>query len=275
MKLFISCDMEGISGIVDPTYVNPESGENYQRGRQFMTGDLNAVVEAALEFGVTEIVVADSHNEMNNLLLEELHPNVRLLAGSPRDFSMMHGLDSTFAAAMFIGYHTRQGVPGVLSHTMSGAVRNIYINGNVVGEFGFNATYAGLCGVPVCLVSGDHLVAEEAKQFIPQITTAVVKYATSRTSALCLSLEESRQLLKQKTIEALQSLEKVQPVQTKVPMEVTIQFTHAGQAEMAANVPHKSYQPEESSVTYLANDQHEMYRVFRAMLTLAGSVRYF
>lgn len=141
MKLFLSVDMEGISGIVDTSYINPDSGMNYARGRQFMTEDANAVIEAALEWGATEIVVADSHNTMNNILWESLHPEAKLLVSSPRDYSMMQGLDQSFDAAFFIGYHTRQGVPGVLSHTMSGVVRNMYINGQVVGEFGFNAVY--------------------------------------------------------------------------------------------------------------------------------------
>lgn len=99
MKLFLSVDMEGISGIVDTSYINPDSGMNYARGRQFMTEDANAVIEAALEWGATEIVVADSHNTMNNILWESLHPEAKLLAGSPRDYSMMQGLDQSFDAA--------------------------------------------------------------------------------------------------------------------------------------------------------------------------------
>ncbi|GAA4704607.1 M55 family metallopeptidase [Brevibacillus fulvus] len=273
MKLYLSADMEGISGIVDPTYINPGM-ENYERGRQLMTGDLNAVIEAALECGAEEIVVSDSHHTMNNILLEQLHPKAQLLCGTPRDFSMVQGLDSHFDAALFIGYHSRQGAPGVLSHTMTGVIRNMYINGQLVGEFGFNAIYAGLCGVPVCMVSGDDQIAAEAKQLIPQIQTAIVKKAVSRTAALCLSLEDSRAELRQKTKEALRNLSACAPLRTETPMQLTIEFAHTGEAEMAAIIPGSTYEPGTTRATCQVRDQYELYRTMRAMINLAATVPY-
>ncbi len=275
MKLFLSVDMEGITGIVDTTYINPDNGINYQRGRQLMTEDANAVIEAALEWGVQEIVVADSHNTMNNILIESLHPKARLICGSPRDYSMMQGLDDSFDAAFFIGYHTRQGAAGVLSHTMSNVVRNMYINGLLVGEFGFNAMYAGLCGVPVCLVSGDDLTAEEAKQLIPDISTAVVKQAVSRTSAVCLSREESTAELKRQTRLALDKAKQIPPVQVKTPLELKIEFSYSGQAEMAAIVPGTTYEAGGCTVSYTARDQYDLYKTMRAMINLADTVVFF
>ncbi len=274
MKIFISADMEGISGIVDPSYIDPDKGSNYARGRIFMTQDINAVVEAAIEWGAEEIVVADSHYKMNNVLLESLHPKAQLLAGSPRDFSMMQGLDSSFNAAFFIGYHARHGVPGVLSHTMSGVVKNIYINGDVVGEFGINAIYAALTGVPVCLVSGDDQIALEAKQMIPEIESVIVKRATSRTSALCLSLAECHCALKEKTKLALEYAKKAKPFSVSLPLQLRMEFTHSGQAELAASVPGTSYNTGTTEVCFSAKDQYELYRVMRAMLNLAGTVEF-
>lgn len=275
MKLFLSVDMEGISGVVDTSYINPKSGVNYQRGRQFMTDDANAVIEAALELGASEIVVADSHNTMNNILWESLHPKAKLLAGSPRDYSMMQGLDDSFDAAMFIGYHTRQGIPGVLSHTMSGVVRNMYINGRVVGEFGFNAAYAGLYNVPVVMVSGDNLIAEEASELIPGISTAIVKQAVSRTAAICLSREEATAELKRQTKQALSQIKQIAPFRMTTPMEMAIQFAHAGQAEMAAIVPGSRYETETGTVYYSAADQHDLYKTMRAMINLASGAEFF
>jgi len=275
MKVFLSVDMEGISGIVDNTYTNPDAGVNYQRGRKFMTDDANAVIEAALEAGATEIVVADSHNTMNNILWESLHPKGKLLAGSPRNSSMMQELDESFDAALFVGYHTRQGVPGVLSHTMSGVIRNLYINGSVVGEFGFNAYYAGWFNVPVVMVSGDDLIAEEAQDLIPGIPTAVVKRAVSRTAALCLSREEATARLKQQTKLALSKIGQIAPLTTTVPMEMAIQFSHAGQAEMAAIVPGSRYETETSTLYYTAQDPHDLYKTMRAMLNLAAGAEFF
>ncbi|MCR8994165.1 M55 family metallopeptidase [Brevibacillus sp. 7WMA2] len=272
MKVFISCDMEGISGITDPTYINPETGSNYQRGRAYMTHDVNAVIEGAIAAGATEILVADSHENLNNIHLEDLHPQARLLRGTPRDHSMMHGLDETYDAVFLIGYHTRHGVPGVLSHTMSRVIKNMYINGQVVGEFGFNAIYAGLYSVPVCLVSGDNLIAEEALGLIPDIQTAIVKYATSRTSAICLSLQESRAILQEQASLALQRCKEIVPLTTKLPLELKIEFSHYGQAEMAAIVPETVIIPNTTEVTYYAKNQSDMYKTMRAMMNLASSV---
>lgn len=275
MKLFLSVDMEGISGIVDTSYINPDSGINYQRGRQFMTGDANAVIEAALECGVIEIVVADSHNTMNNILWESLHPKARLLAGTPRDSSMVQGLDESFDAAMFIGYHTRQGVPGVLSHTMSGVIRNMYINGQIVGEFGFNAAYAGMYNVPVVMVSGDNLIAKEALDLIPGIHTAIVKEAVSRTAAICLSREDATAELKRQTTLALTNLKQIAPFHTALPVELAVEFSHAGQAELAAIVPGSRYETETNTLYYNAANQHDLYKTMRAMLNLASGAEFF
>ncbi|MFP3389347.1 M55 family metallopeptidase [Brevibacillus sp. SIMBA_040] len=275
MKLFLSVDMEGISGIVDTSYINPDSGVNYQRGRQFMTADANAVIEAALENGVTDILVADSHNTMNNILWESLHPKAKLLAGTPRDSSMVQGLDESFDAAMFIGYHTRQGIPGVLSHTMSGVIRNMYINGQIVGEFGFNAAYAGMYNVPVVMVSGDNLIAKEAGDLIPGIHTAIVKEAVSRTAAICLSREEATAELKRQTALALGSLKQIQPYRTSLPLELAVEFSHAGQAELAAIVPGTRYETETNTLYYSTSNQQDMYKTMRAMLNLAGGAEFF
>ena len=274
MKLFISADMEGISGIIDPSYIDPDIGTNYQRGRKFMTHDVNAAIEAALECGISEIVVSDSHHKMNNILLEELHPKAKLLTGSPRDFSMMQGLDASFHVAFFIGYHARHGTPGVLSHTMSGVIKNLYINDEVVGEFGFNAIYASLCGVPVTLVSGDDTIAAEAKQLVPDIETAIVKQATSRTSALCLSLSESKREIQQKVKAALAAAKQSKPLAVQLPLLLKMEFAHTGQAEMAAIVPGTIYQPGTTEVSFSAKDQYEMYRAMRAMMNLAATVEF-
>lgn len=274
MKLFISVDMEGISGITDPSYIDPDQGRNYERGRKLMIHDVNSVVEAALEYGATEILVADSHHKMNNLQIEDLHPSASLLCGSPRNFSMMEGLDSSFDASLFIGYHARHGIPGVLSHTMSGVIKNLYINGQVVGEFGFNAIYSSLCSVPVCLVSGDDQIAKEATTLYPTITTAIVKRAVSRTSAKCLSLSASSEELRKKTKLALTSLSQVSPLRVKLPLELTIEFSHTGQAEMAAIIPGTQYKEGGTSVSFLAQDQYDMYRAMRAMINLAGTVEF-
>lgn len=170
MKLYLSVDMEGISGLVDSTFVD-SSSRNYRRGQEMMTQEANNVIEAAFSTDCFEVVVNDSHSKMNNLLIEELHSEAKLIAGDVKPFAMVQGLDDSFGGAMFIGYHARAAKAGVMSYTMTFGVHNMWVNDVEVGELGLNAYVAGNFGVPLLMVAGDDETAKEAKQLIPNITT--------------------------------------------------------------------------------------------------------
>lgn len=143
MKLYVSVDMEGITGLADHTFVDSRQ-HNYERGRKIMTGEVNACVEALLTHGATDILVNDSHSKMNNLLIEELHEEASLISGDVKPYSMVQGLDQTYDAAVFLGYHARASMKGVMSHSMIFGVRHFYINDHPIGEMGFNAYVARL-----------------------------------------------------------------------------------------------------------------------------------
>ncbi|MBT6209447.1 MAG: hypothetical protein HOI35_05460, partial [Woeseia sp.] len=156
LKVFISVDMEGITGVVNVADAT-RSGKDYDYFRKTMTREANAAIEGALAAGATEIIVRDSHGSALNLLPEMLNRNSKLL----RDWSegpmyMMEGLDASFDAAIYIGYHARAGTPnGVLDHTSSGNVTDVSINGLSMPETGYNALMAGHFNVPVVFVAGD------------------------------------------------------------------------------------------------------------------------
>src|SRR5690625_1482349 len=133
MKLYISVDMEGITGMPDYTYVLANE-HNYERARKIMTDETNYVIEAAHQYGFSEILVNDSHSKMNNILIDHLHDEAHLITGDVKPLSMVQGLDGTYDAAMFIGYHSRAGKPGVMSHSMIHAVRNFFNNDRAIGE---------------------------------------------------------------------------------------------------------------------------------------------
>ena len=78
MKILISVDMEGITGVVSQSHTDPAHAE-YQRFRKLMTADANAAVEGALAGGATDIVVTDAHANMDNILIEELNPAVEFV----------------------------------------------------------------------------------------------------------------------------------------------------------------------------------------------------
>ena len=150
VKIFISADMEGLTGVVTGDQLGP-TGFEYAAFREVMTAEVNAAIEAARAGGATEIVVADSHGNMENLLLDKLPPDVQVVRSNPRPHGMMEGIDATFAGVLFIGYHSSTTNPrGVRAHTLSSAnLADVRLGGVSMPESGLNAALAGHYGVPV------------------------------------------------------------------------------------------------------------------------------
>ena len=238
MKVFISVDMEGISGIVDTTMTSRDHPD-YEKGRALMAKDVNACIEGILSAGPAEITVCDGHGGMNNINPEDLNPAATLVRGTPKPQSQTATLDNTYDACIFIGYHSKKGtLGGVLSHTYSGAsVESLHINGVESGETAMNAGIAGHHGVPLIMVSGDQAVAAEAKQLNPDIETAVVKTAIGHRAAVCLHPEKARQLIRDTAAKAVKKHRRVKPVTVTAPVTYTIRFTDAARADAAAYIP--------------------------------------
>jgi D-amino peptidase len=268
MNLYISVDMEGISGLVDHTHVDSRL-HNYERGRKIMTGETNAAVNSAFENGCREVVVNDSHSKMNNLLIEELHPDTKLITGDVKPYSMVQGLDDSFDAAIFIGYHARASMKGVMTHSMIFGVRNMYINDVEVGELGFNAYVAGYYGVPVIMVTGDDQTALEAESLITGIHCAVVKEAASRSAAKSLTPAKAAELIKEKTASALEKIHTIKPLIPPNHPLLRIEFANYGQAEWANLMPGTEIEPGTTIVKFQAKDIREAYQAMLVMTELA------
>jgi len=161
VKIFISVDMEGIGGIGTVAMTNA-TGKDYQTGRRLMTDEVNAVVAAIFARGPAQVLINDSHGDMQNLLHTELDPRATYIQGAVKPVGMVEGLDSTFDAVIFLGYHARAGTPNAfIAHTGTGSVKGLWLNGVEAGEGDLNAAYAGALGVPVILVAGDSSVVEQ------------------------------------------------------------------------------------------------------------------
>jgi D-amino peptidase len=268
MKLYVSVDMEGITGLVDHTHVD-SNRHNYDRSRIIMTDEANHVVTTAFEQKWQEVVVNDSHSKMNNLLIERLHPETQLITGDVKPFSMVQGLDETFDGAIFVGYHARASLKGVMSHSMIFGVRNMYINDVAVGELGFNAYVAGYFDVPVLMVAGDDGAANEAEKLIPNVTTAIVKESISRSAAKSLTPVKAGQLLREKTAYALKNKETVKPLTPPDRPMLGIEFANFGQAEWANLMPGTEIVPGTTIVRFQAKNILEAYQAMLVMTELA------
>ena len=271
MRLYISADIEGISGVVNRCHVNAE-GKDYFRARTLMTNEVNATIEGAIEAGVKEVVVNDSHGPMTNILIENLHPAASLITGTPKRLGMMEGIQSDFDSVMFIGYHARMNQPGVLSHSYhSGVISNISINGMEVGEFAFNTLLAGYYQVPVVLVSGDNILAEEVKCLNPEIQTVVVKHAQGRYAARSIQPFIVQERIKTAVKQALQKENPVKPCRMEGPVSLEVTFIHSGLAEVASIMP-GTQMIAPNKILYQAKDIQEAYLARAAMTYMAGSV---
>lgn len=268
MKLYISVDMEGITGLPDYTYVD-SSKHNYERARKIMTDETNHVIDAAFVFGCREVLVNDSHSKMNNILIDDLHPDALLITGDAKPFSMVQGLNDTFDGAMYVGYHARAGQFGVMSHSMIHAVRNLYIDDHQIGEMGLNAYVAGYFGVPVLFVAGDDQATKEAKDLIPNVTTLAVKETISRSAVKSITPKKAGELLTTKVTQSLENRHTIKPLMPPKKPTLRIEFNNYGQAEWASLMPKTIIEPGTTIVKYEADNMLEAYQAMLVMVELA------
>jgi D-amino peptidase len=237
LKVFVSVDMEGVSGVTDPEDVLP-AGSEYQTCRRYMTGDANAAIGGAYDAGAEAVLVNDSHWIMRNLLIHDLDKRAKVIKGFHKPLCMLQGLDDSYGAAVFVGYHSCAGTEGgVLNHTMLGKeVQNIYLNGDATGETRLNAGLAGSYGVPVALVAGDVAVCEEAKRVLPWVETVAVKDGIDKYSAILKHPEVAAAEIRESTARALKN-KAFKPYVLKPPITIGIEWNSTTIAETCALIP--------------------------------------
>ncbi|MFE5958664.1 M55 family metallopeptidase [Streptomyces rubiginosohelvolus] len=281
MKALISVDMEGISGIVHSSETNPERYD-YQRGRELMTAEANAVIAGVLDAEPTaDVLVADAHGTFRNLLPEQLDRRARLVRGKPRALNMLAGLDAETDAALFVGYHVRAGEgPGVLAHTMNGEILDVRMTvnapsedvrtaGRSLGEIGLNAAMAGHLGVPVVLLSGDDAACAEAADLIPEAVTVPVKEALGMAAAVTLHPEEARDRLRRAAADAVSRRTEIPPLALTGPLDVEVDLASPHTIDLATLVPGVSRTAGARTVAFTAPDYGTAYRLILLLAQLA------
>jgi D-amino peptidase len=260
-KVYISVDMEGISGVSGDDQVSAGTSE-YARSRKLMAEDLNAAIRGALDAGATDILVNDSHGGQRNLLPEDVHPSARLISHSFKRYGMMEGLDETFDAVIFIGYHAKADAPrGLFAHTGSGVVRDLQINGRSVGEGGMNAALAAWYGVPVVMVTGDDTAVAEVKESAPGARGVIVKRAINVRAVELRPLAQVRQEIQQAARDAVAAAKKPAPQRT-APVKVQMRFRNFTFPEvLAAFKEVESIAPD--TVAFTRETMPEAYRLIR------------
>jgi D-amino peptidase len=239
LKVYISADMEGITGVVTGDQLGP-AGFEYNRFREFMTSSVLAAIEGAREAGATEFVVSDSHGNGESLLIDRFPEDVTIVRSWPRPLGMMQGIDSTFDAVLFVGYHAATTNPaGVRAHTLSSAhYAAVKLNGTAVPEAGISAAIAGHYGVPVVMISGDNVAVSEAQQLIDRnMAGAVVKQAIGFHSAATLTPQAAEKIIRAQAKAGVERRAQIKPWLLKKPVHLDLTFKNYRPAEVMALLP--------------------------------------
>ena len=271
MKVFVSSDMEGTTGVVDWSQAvgaNPE----YEYYRGLLQAEVNAAIDGALAAGATEFLVNDSHSSMQNLRPDELHGQASYLSGKHKPMYMVQGLDASFDAVFFISYHGSMSSSAVLSHTYNPrAIADVTLNGTVVGESGINALVAQSYGVPVVLITGDQTTADEAAPFCPGIEAVVVKQSWTRFASTGLHPVQARELIRVGARTALERLSSFTPPQIPMPATLEVRFHTGDFAEMATWL-HRVERIDEKTVAMVDEDPLRLFRTFITAVSLTRSI---
>ncbi len=258
LKLYISCDLEGVVGTMTGDHLGP-AGWEYQAARRWQTQELLAVIEAARESGVTEILISDSHGNGENLILDLLPDDVMLVRSWPRPLAMMEGIDSTFDAVILRGYHASTLNPnGVRAHTMSsGRLAGIWLNELPMPEAGISAAIAGHFGVPVIMISGDDAAVAEAQDAIGDIEGAILKWSISFHSAKTVMPAAAYRIIAETTRSAFERLDEFQPFVLPTPVTLDVRFKNYRPSQVLAYLPIVE-RTDSHSIRYTGSDMIEV-----------------
>jgi D-amino peptidase len=268
MKILISADMEGATGVTWPADVEPGT-EQWQRCRRMFTSDVNAAVAGFFDGGADEVLINEAHATMRNLLLEELDGRAAMLTGRHKDLSMVEGIQQPDVSAVaFVGYHAGAGRDGVLAHTyLPNSVTGVRVNGRPASEGTLNSLVAAEYGVPVILVTGDDVTCADAATYAPEAAAVAVKDSVSRYSAVCRPPAVTAAAIRAAAKGAVTLAGRAGPVNEEAGFRVEVDVDAAQLAQAAAIVPTVE-RTGERSVAYHSATAWDMIRCFKVVTTL-------
>ncbi|MFH1422830.1 MAG: M55 family metallopeptidase [Planctomycetota bacterium] len=272
MKLFISVDMEGVSGV----YKREQTvtlNKDWEAARKLMTEEVNSAVEGAMEAGVTDVTICDAHSSGENLIIEMLKPNCSIVRTGFKPLCMMEGIDSSMSAVFLLGYHAKAGASNAtLPHTYYGKiVHEVKINGTLFGETALNSALAGHYGVPIVLVSGDQTLCAEARRFIPKITAFCSKTALSGLAAKIPVPQVIKEKLRKAAKIAIEQRKIVKPFSVKTPIVFEVTYNAPRWTDAACLIPWIK-RISSRKIRFKCDDFKSAYSAFRSTLALCSTI---
>ena len=269
-KIYISADIEGIWGNANPAYTMAQSAQ-YEEYRKNMINEVNMVIDLFFQYGAKEIVVNDGHGNMDNLLPSQIDKRVSFVSanGAYKEYGMMEGFDESFDGVCFIGYHSRSNTPGIMAHTIWGAmIESIYVDGKVMGEAGINACLAHEYGIPIILISGDDKLYEQYEKEIGYKTNYVeTKKAINSQTALCCSFHELKAQYEEKIKHALQC-KKIDKIKSSHTMQIRFHFIR--NADFVSRIEEVK-RIDECTIEIRKDTFKELYRTMRFIIKVCNA----
>ncbi|MFD6321579.1 M55 family metallopeptidase [Streptomyces sp. NPDC058442] len=270
MKILISADMEGATGVTWPADVLPGTPQ-WERCRSMFTSDVDAAVRGFFDGGADEVLINEAHWSMRNLLLERLDERAEMLTGRHKSLSMVEGVQhGDVDGIAFIGYHAGAGMEGVLAHTyLANSITGVWLNGERASEGLLNAAVVAEYGVPVVLVTGDDVACEDALGYAPGALKVAVKDHVSRYAAVCRTPTRTAADIRAAAKEAAALAGRREPVAAG-PFTVEVEFD-AEHLAMAVTVVPGVIRAGERKVAYTSGTMHDGIRTFKAVTTIASA----
>lgn len=270
MRILISADMEGATGVTWPADVLPGTPQ-WERCRAMFTSDVNAAALGFLDGGAEHVLVNEAHWSMRNLLLEQLDARVQMLTGRHKSLSMVEGVQhGDVDGIAFVGYHAGAGMEGVLAHTyLANSITGVWLNGVRASEGLLNAHVVAEFGVPVVLVTGDDVACEDALGYAPGALKVAVKDHVSRYAAVCRTPARTAADIRAAAKEAAALAVRQAPVDAG-PFTVALEFDAEHLGSAATVVPGVA-RTGERRVSYTSDTMYEAIRTFKAVTTIVSA----
>ncbi len=270
MKILVSADMEGATGVTWPADVLPGTPQ-WERCRALFTSDVNAAVLGFFDGGAARVLINEAHWTMRNLLLEQLDERAEMLTGRHKTLSMVEGVQhGDVDGIAFVGYHTGAGSEGVLAHTyLANSITGVWLDGARAGEGMLNAHVVAEFGVPVVLVTGDDLTCADAAGYAPDAVTVAVKDHVSRYAAVCRTPARTAADIRAAAKEAAALAVRREPVR-RGPHTVEVEFD-AEHLAMAATVVPGVERRGERRIAYTSETMYGGIRTFKAVTTVVSA----
>jgi D-amino peptidase len=272
VKVYISADMEGITGLVDAQDVQP-AGRDHEHGRVMMTEDVNAAVRGAFDAGAADVLVNDAHGPMRNLLHDQLDPRARLIKGGGKRMGMLEGLDASFDAALCVGYHSRAGALGVLSHSFMGhEIEDMWLGDRPVGEIGMVHATSDALGVPVLMLSGDDAACAEAEKWDGGVATVAVKQVRHRFAAELVPARAARDMIESAARDAVAGCggQRREPVRVPDPVTLAVRWQSASVAAHLQGIP--GVRARDSRTVETTGQMADLWPLFSVFMRVASAL---